>query len=406
MLAQRMNSFSTSGTAKARAAAKTACEAGIDVIDLTAGEILADPPATVRDGAIAAIEDGINRYTDTIGIEPLRAAIAEKVSRETGQLRATDEIAVTAGAKQALFNVALALLNPKDEVLIPAPYWTTFPAQLAIVGAKPVFVDTRTNNYLPRLQDLRAAITPATRAIVVNTPSNPTGAVYGRILLAGIAELAMEYDLWIIFDECYSGFVHAPRQHAHMCSLNAMARSRTLIINSFSKQLALTGWRIGYLAAPPKVIAAVKALQSHTTSNPNVIAQHAVLKHLREADGHYERALEKRVSRARQSGLKILSRLHHVRVSEAEGGFYFYLDLKDLLSSGSFGGETGDADDIAGLLIEKAGVAGISGTAFGDPFGLRLSYGLAQEQLEVGLEKLVRTLNALEPVTWPLQAIR
>jgi aspartate aminotransferase len=388
LLAQRTTQFAGSGTAAARAAAKAAAASGKEIIDLTAGEIWSDLAPTLRSGAIAAVESGVSRYTDTIGLEPLRQAIARKLSTDTGHVWSADEVAVTSGAKQALFNAAMVLLNPGDEVIIPAPYWTTFPAQVVIAGATPIYVDTRGNGYVPRPQDIEALINEKTRAIILNTPSNPTGAVYDEATLRAIANLAIAHRIWIIFDECYGAFAHEPRVHRNIVSVAPEIRGRAVIVNAFSKQLAITGWRLGYLAAPREVIGAVKALQSHTTSNPNVIAQHAVLEHLEKTDGAFERQLRAQLSAARALGLALLSNLKNVPPPLAQGGFYFYLDLSNLAA-----GRT--ADDIVNRLLAEGGVAAVSGSAFGDPHGLRLSYGIPLERLDVGLRRLVESLNAL-----------
>ncbi|WP_331375523.1 aminotransferase class I/II-fold pyridoxal phosphate-dependent enzyme [Sinorhizobium chiapasense] len=396
MLAERTALFKSSGTAAARAAAEAAAGSGKEIIDLTAGEIWSDLAPTIRVGALNAIRRGINRYTDTIGMIELREALAQKISGHTGQVWRADEVAVTCGAKQALFNAAMVLLNPGDEVIIPAPYWTTFPAQVLIAGGKPVHVETRANGYVPRVEDIAAAITDRTRAVVVNTPNNPTGAVYGSETLVGIGKLAIERDLWIIFDECYGDFIHVDDAHCPIVSILPEARSRTLIVNSFSKSLALTGWRIGYLAGPKEVISAVKALQSHTTSNPNVIAQHAALAHLLNSDGSYERHLRSHLAGARQTGLSALSTLTRIPVPKATGGFYFYLDVSGLLRLRFGNDEPMTADDIVHVLLTRAGVAAVSGTTFGDPAGLRLSYGVPPKKLEIGLTRLVEVLNAWE----------
>ena len=389
MLAQRTRLFGTSGTARARAAAKAAADAGRDIIDLTAGEIWSDLAPTIRDGALAAIRSGVNRYTDTTGMPVLRSALAAKVSAETGQRWGEEEIAVTAGAKQALFNIAMTLLDPGDEVIIPAPYWTTFPAQVLLAGGVPVFVETRHTGYVPSLAAIERAPTPRTRAIIVNTPSNPTGAVYDRDTLAAIAALAIARDLWVIFDECYGAFAHAPHTHHPIVALVPEVRPRTLIVNAFSKALALTGWRIGYVAGPAAVIDAVKALQSHTTSNPNVIAQHAVLAHLEHGDGAFEARLKEQLAVARKAGLRMLSELAHIPAPDAQGGFYFYLDVSGLPN---IAGKT--ADDVVLAFLEQAGVAVVSGTAFGDSMGVRLSYGVPLDRLGAGLSRLMTLLDA------------
>ncbi|MFQ3453913.1 aminotransferase class I/II-fold pyridoxal phosphate-dependent enzyme [Bradyrhizobium sp. UFLA01-814] len=395
MLAQRTFMFRSSDTAAARSVARAAAASGNEIIDLTAGEIWSDLAPSVREGAIAAIRCNINRYTDTLGLMELRHALARKISAETAQPWSADEVAVTSGAKQALYNAAMVLLNPGDEVLIPSPYWTTFPTQIALAGGKPIFVDTRHSNYVPRVPDLIAAITPKTKAIVVNTPNNPTGTVYGRDTLAGIATLAVERNLWIIFDECYGAFAHAPYTHDPIVSVAPRARDRILIVNSFSKSLALTGWRIGYLAGPSAVIGAVKALQSHTTSNPNVIAQHALLHHLETRSPIFELRLQRHVANARALGLSILSALTLVPHPAAQGGFYFYLDLRGLQQRTQANRCELDADSVVNALLMDAGVATVSGTAFGDPTGIRLSYGIDLELLDKALRRLTATLNEL-----------
>ncbi|MHC4044840.1 aminotransferase class I/II-fold pyridoxal phosphate-dependent enzyme [Bradyrhizobium sp. 23AC] len=393
MLAQRTRLFKLSETAAAKAAAKAAAAKGKKIIDLTAGEIWSDLASSVREGAIAAIDRNLNRYTDTVGLMELREALARKICAETDQPWSADEIAVTNGAKQALFNAAMVILNPGDEVLIPVPYWTTFPAQSLVAGGMPVFVETRHSNFVPRVRDLAAAITSRTKAIVVNTPNNPTGAIYDRDTLAGIAQLAIDRNLWIIFDECYETFVHAPHTHHPIVSVSPLARDRILIVNSFSKSLALTGWRIGYLAGPKVVISAIKALQSHTTSNPNVIAQHALLHYLEHGDPAFRLQLQRRIANARALGLSILSALQFVPPPAAQGGFYFYLDIRELQERAKAFGRELNADDVVKMLLMDAGVATVSGTAFGDPAGVRLSYGVDLELLDKGLRDLTATLN-------------
>ncbi|WP_407175598.1 pyridoxal phosphate-dependent aminotransferase [Bradyrhizobium sp. STM 3562] len=392
-LAQRTHLFKLSKTATAKIAAKDAATSGKEIIDLTAGEIWSDIAPSVREGAIAAIDRNLNRYTDTVGLLELRHAVACKIAAETAQPWSAEEIAVTNGAKQALFNAAMVLLNPGDEVLIPAPYWSTFPAQIVVAGGTPVFIETRHTNYVPRLTDLAAAVTSKTKAIVVNTPNNPTGAVYDYDTLAGIAQLATDRNLWIIFDECYGAFAHAPHTHHPILSVAPRARNRTLLVNSFSKSLALTGWRIGYLAGPKAVISAVKALQSHTTSSPNVVAQHALLQHLDSGDTGFQTQLQRGIANARALGLSILSELTSVPHPCAQGGFYFYLDLTELLRRMNSNGGRTNADDIVTALLMDTGVAVVSGTAFGDPAGIRVSYGIDLQPLEKALRRLTAALN-------------
>lgn len=396
MLAQRTHLFELSKVAAAKSTVKAAAANGKDIIDLTTGEIPSEIAPSVRDGAIEAIDRNLNCSTDTIGLMKLRHALARKLSAETAQPWSAHEIAVTNGAKHGLFNVAMALLNPGDEVLIPAPYWNTFPAQVAVAGGTPVFIETRYNNYVPRLTDLEAALTSKTRAIMINTPNNPTGAMYDRDTLISIAEFAINQDLWIIFDECYAAFAHAPNVHHPIVSVAPRARHRTLIVNSFSQSLALAGWRIGYVAGPKAVISAVEALQSHTTSSPNVIAQHAVLRHLERGDSYFEMLLRRHVANARALGLSILSGMKLVPKPAAQGGFYFYLDLSEMQRRANARGHELNAEEVVNVLLTEAGVSTLSGTAFGDSVGIRLSYGIDLDLLDKGLRLVTATLNRWE----------
>jgi aspartate aminotransferase len=367
-----------------------------ELIDLTTKEILARPPDEVRAGAIAAIEQGINHSTDVIGIEPLRKAIARRLAMATGLIWRTDEVAVTAGAKPALFNAALAILNPGDEVLIPCPYWSTFASHVVLAGAKPIFVklDAR-DDYRPRIERLEQTLTSATRAIVVNTPGNPTGAILDGELLRAIADFAVRNGLWIIFDECDSAFVFEPSRHHHILSVNPAARSCTLIVNSFSTSLALAGWRLGYVAGPQDVIAAVRAVQDQTMSSPNVITQHGVLAYLRCHDDHFEQAMRTSLGFNRAQGLDAFSRLMCTPLPVAQGGCSYYLDLSDLLAQVGQRNGICSAGDLARFLSEEAGVAVATGSEFGDHNGIRISYSVDPGVLRRGLERLIDALNDL-----------
>ncbi|WP_081160118.1 aminotransferase class I/II-fold pyridoxal phosphate-dependent enzyme [Ensifer aridi] len=396
MLAQRMTLLSGSGTAAARDAAKVAAATGRQIVDLAAGEVIIAPPRTVREGAIAAIEAGTNRYTDSIGVSPLREAIAEKLTKNTRVAWTAENIAVTNGAKQALLDAAFAILDPGDEVIIFRPCWPTFPSQVLLAGAKPVFVDVKAPDYIPSIESIRAAVTSRTKAIILNSPNNPTGAVYDRATLQAMGDLAIGYKLWIISDECYSNFVFSGKGPESIVTSHPGIRTRTVLVNAFSKELAVTGWRLGYFAAPPEIVSAARKLQSHTTSNANVIAQHAILHHLSVSDGTFEREMHERLAKARQDGLKMLSGLVDVAAPQADGSFFFYLDLSGLLAKLPAGSSVRTGSDISRLLLEEAGVASVAGSTFGDPDGLRLSFGAPPERLIPALEKVVDTLNSLK----------
>ncbi|MDA9535313.1 aspartate aminotransferase [Bradyrhizobium sp. CCBAU 21362] len=396
MLAQRISLLSESGTAAAREAAQDVVAAGHPIIDLATGEVITEPPSSVREGAIAAIKAGTNRYTSSIGLLPLRAAVAEKLSTETGISWNSEDIVITAGAKQGLLDAALAVLDPDDEAIIIRPCWPTFPSQVLLAGAKPIFVDARPPTYIPAIDAIRAAVTPRTKAMIINSPNNPTGAVYDRTTLQAIGDLAVNYQMWIISDECYSNFVFTGVPHESIVMAHPGARSRTILVNAFSKELAITGWRLGYFAAPPAIISAAKKLQSHTTSNANVIAQQAVLHHLQVGDGSYEREIHQRLSDARTTGLRILADLQDVSPPIADGSFFFYLDLSRLLSSLPDGATVRSTEDIARLILKEVAVGSVAGGTFGDANGLRLSFGVPPDLLESGLRRVVETLNSLK----------
>ncbi|BAB54516.1 aminotransferase class I/II-fold pyridoxal phosphate-dependent enzyme [Mesorhizobium japonicum] len=398
MLSQRMSLLSGPGTVAAQEPAELAqlaAAAGRQIIDLAAGEIIIETPLSVREGAIAAINAGTNRYTDAIGLTLLRKAVAEKLAAQTHVGWNLEDIVITAGAKQALLNAALAVLDPGDEVIIIRPSWPTFASQILLAGAKPVFVDSRPSTYIPNIGAVRDALTQRTKAIIVNSPNNPTGIIYDPTTLRAIGDLAIDHHLWIVSDECYSCFVFAGR-HESIVTAHPGVRSRTILVNTFSKELAITGWRLGYLAGPPEIVAAAKKLQSDMTSNANVIAQHAVLHHLEVGDCSFERKMHQRLSKARHTGLRILAGLEGVTVPRADGTFFFYLDLKRLISELSAEGPVRSADDIARLLLDETDVATVAGGFFGDMNGLRLSFGVPQDLLELGLKRVVETLNSLK----------
>ncbi|MCK1740156.1 pyridoxal phosphate-dependent aminotransferase [Bradyrhizobium sp. 139] len=391
MLAQRMSFLSRPGTAAAPAAT-----IGRKLIDLSTDEVVTEPPSSVREGAIAAVNRGISGYTDSIGRAALRRAVAEKLSAGTGIDWSREGIVITAGATQALLDAALAVLNPGDETIIIRPCRPTFPFQVRLAGATPVFVDARRPRYIPDINGIRAAVTPRTTAITINSPNNPTGVVYDRTTLRNIGELAINCKMWIFSDESHSSLVFTgSRRHESIVMAHPGVRSRTIVINSFSSELGIMGWRLGYCAAPAEIVFAARRRQSHTTANPNVIAQHAILHHLQVSDGSFERNLRQRLAETRNTGLHIVSDLRDVAPPRADGSLFFYLDLSRLISALPTEGLVRSIDDIAGLLMEQANVACVGGDVFGDVNGLRLSFGAPPDLVDTGLKRIVETMNSL-----------
>jgi aspartate aminotransferase len=294
ILADRAKKITPPGTSRMRELANDLKRSGVDVINFAAGELDGDVSEVMKMAAQRAIDEGHNKYTPTLRMKALRHSIAEQVSQRCGTQYVAEEIGVTAGAKQALYNTAMVLFDPGDDIIIPQPYWVTFPAQVEIAGAKPVFVDTRKTGYKLAIDDLVRAITPATKAVIINSlnnnsPNNSTGVIYDREALLGMARMAAERQFWIIFGECYSDLVRAGSTHRNVVQLQKGIKEQTILVNSFSKSHAVTGWRIGYACGPKHVIRAMENFQGHTTSNPCTISRHAAAGALRRDDGVFIR---------------------------------------------------------------------------------------------------------------------
>jgi aspartate aminotransferase len=300
---------------------------GIDVINFAAGELDGDASELMKTAAKLAIDEGCNKYTPTLGTRNLRERIAEKVSERCGVQYVADEIGVTAGAKQALYNTAMVLFNPGDEVIIPQPYWVTFPAQVQLAGANPVFVDTTTTGYQLAPEYLERAITPATKAVIINSPNNPTGVVYEHEALRRISHIALERQIWIIFDECYAELVREGATHRNVVQLVKETKGQTILINSFSKSHAVTGWRIGYACGPKHVISAMETFQGHTTSNACTISQQAATVALQQDDGQFNRNVNALLEERLRIALRIIDSMKGVSCAPANGAFYLFLNV-------------------------------------------------------------------------------
>lgn len=399
-LAGRTALITPPGTSRMRVIANELKEAGVHVVNFAAGELDVDTSDVIKDAAKAAIDGKRNVYTPTLGLMPLRERIAADLSERCGTPYTAAEVGVTAGAKQALFNAAMVLLDPGDEVIIPQPYWVTFPTQVEIAGARPVFVDTRETGYRLDVASIERAVSPRTKAIVINSPNNPTGVVYDRDAIVGVAELAVRHDLWIIFDECYAELVRSGHTHTNIVAACPATKDRTVIVNSFSKSHALTGWRIGYAAGPGRVIKAMENLQGHTTSNPCSIAQYAVLEALRSGGRAFiedvNRRLDERLDRAMVivRDMEVLG--DGIGCAPAEGAFYLFLDIRSTIGKRHGGQLIPNVGALCERILGEAKVAVVPGSAFGDPTGIRLSYAIADEDVTEGLDRLRRFFAALE----------
>ncbi len=393
MLAERTRQIKGSQTSGMRNRAKRLAEQGVDVINFAAGELDLDTSPSIKRQTKAAVDGRRNQYTETMGLAELRKGLAARVSAQTGVTYTPDEIGVTAGAKQALYNAVMVLFQPGDEVIVPSPYWVTFPAQVVLAGAKPVFLPTAQDNFQISAATLASQITPQTRGIILNTPHNPTGVIYSATELKSIAALALAKNLVIVFDECYEKLVYAPSVHQNIVRLVPEVKSRTVLISSFSKTYCMTGWRVGYLAAPAPVIKAISDLQGHTTSNACNLAQFGALAALDPANDDFLANVHQVLSERRDCAFDATGRLPHVTCPIPQGAFYLFLDVSWFLGRSYQEKSIGNIDTFTELLLEFAHVAVVPGSAFGSDHHVRISYAVSKEHVAEGMNRIKKFLE-------------
>ncbi|MGP3952337.1 aminotransferase class I/II-fold pyridoxal phosphate-dependent enzyme [Streptomyces sp. 7N604] len=369
---------------------------GAEVIDFASGELDFEPPAGLRRALAEALEGPTHQCTGTAGLPELRAALAGRVARTRRVACEPSEVLVTAGARHGLHLGCLALLNQGDEVLVPLPAWGTFMAQVRLVGANPVGLDTRPTGFVPTVEALEELRTPRTRMIVLNTPNNPTGAVYPPERLARITEWAAHSGLWILFDECYGDLVLPGAEHAHPVALVPEARDHVVSFGSFSTSFAVSGWRAGYAYGAERVVAALSDLQRHTTSNAVSAVQHGLLPAARGEEDIFLAEIRAVLRHRHRVVRSALDDLPHVSAADPRGAFYFFLDATPLLGRTLRGTQLDSADTLAAALLEHAHVALAPGTAFGAEGHLRLSYGLPEDRIAEGLGRLRGVLAEVE----------
>ncbi|MBB6099767.1 aspartate aminotransferase [Deinobacterium chartae] len=373
-LSHKVRSLKPSSTVAVAARALELKRQGVDVISLAAGEPDFDTPEHVRRAALEAIEAGRTRYTQVQGIPELREAISSKLARENGLSYAPEQITVTNGGKQALFNAFLALLDPGDEVIIPAPFWVSYPEIVSFAGGVPVFVETRAENgYALDPEAVRAAVSERTVAIVLNSPSNPTGVVYPEEVVRAVAELAAERGLLVVSDEIYEHIIYDARH----VSAARFAPDNVLVVNGASKAYAMTGWRLGYAAGPRPLINAMNALQGQSTSNASSVSQWAAIAALEDSREFIAMAVGQ--FRARRD--RIVAGLNALGLATPtpEGAFYVMADTRSLHQ---------DELKAAQLLLDQARIAAVPGTDFHAPGRVRLSYATSMAQIDEALARI------------------
>ncbi|HVP59182.1 MAG TPA: pyridoxal phosphate-dependent aminotransferase [Myxococcaceae bacterium] len=388
-LARRLAEIQPSPTLALNARAKALAAAGKDVAGLSAGEPDFDTPEHVKEAAIQALREGFTKYTATAGIPELRAAIVKKLRDENGLDFAADQVIVTNGGKQALYNCFQALLSDGDEVVMFSPYWVSYPEQVLLAGGRPVVVPTRVEDgFRPDPDALARAITSRTRAVIFNSPSNPTGAVLPKAnLLELAAVMAVHPDVLVVTDDIYEKLLYTGHPFANIADVAPALRSRTLVVNGMSKAYAMTGWRVGYAAGPRDVIKGMQLVQDQATSNVNSITQKAALAALTGPQEPVQ-AMVREFHQRRDLLFAGLTQIPGVRCVKPEGAFYAFPDVSAWVGKSWKGQRLGSAHDISERLLEDLLVAAVPGEPFGAPGHLRFSFAASRATLEKGLQRL------------------
>ncbi|EOU1699351.1 pyridoxal phosphate-dependent aminotransferase [Clostridium perfringens] len=363
---------------------------GIDVVSFGVGEPDFNTPKNIIEAATRAMEEGKTKYTATSGIVELKEAIAKKLHDDNGLNYGTKNIIISTGAKQSLANVFMAILNPGDEVIIPVPYWVSYPELVKLSDGVPVFIETKKeNDFKVTYDELKSVLSENTKAIVINSPNNPTGTVYSKKDLEVIAKFAEENDLIIISDEIYEKLIYGKEKHISIASLSEDAFKRTVVINGFSKAYAMTGWRIGYAACyDEELIKVMNNVQSHMTSNTNSIAQFAALEAL-NGDQETIKNMVKEFSLRRELMIELISGIDDLTFIEPKGAFYVMIDVSKVLKKANIKGSM----EFANLLLKEENVVVIPGIAFGEDNFIRLSYATSEEEIIKGLKRIKKFVN-------------
>ncbi|BCA53440.1 Aspartate aminotransferase [Nitrospira sp. KM1] len=394
-LAARVGRIAPSPTLAMAATAKAMAAQGIDVIDFSTGEPDFDTPEPVKAAAEAAIRAGFTKYTPSSGIDELRSAIIDKLRTELGLQYEKSQILVSCGAKHSLYNLAEALLEEGDEIIIPTPYWVSYSDQTLLNDAKAVLLPTReADGYAIRPDELQRLITRRTKAIIINSPCNPTGITYDRRMLEGVAALAERHDLLIISDEIYEKVLYDGASHVSIATLGPEIAARTVIINGVSKAYAMTGWRIGYAAGPKELIGAMANIQSQSTSNPCSISQKAAVAALRLGEPYTIKMVQEFALR-RQAIVKGLNQISGVSCRMPAGAFYAFPNIGRMLGKTGPDGVIAHPQDLANYLLKHAHIAVVPGEPFGSQEHVRLSYATAMDTISRGLERLNGALRQL-----------
>ena len=395
-LSKKAGNISPSITLSITAKANELKAQGVDVVSFGAGEPDFNTPQNIINAAIKAMNDGKTKYTPAGGILELKKTICKKFKEDNDLDYAPDQITISTGAKQCLANTFMAILNPGDEVLIPIPYWVSYPELVKLADGVPVFVETsKENNYKYTIADLEKAVSNKTKAILLNSPNNPTGTIYHKDELIEIAEFAKKHDLLIVSDEIYEKLIYDGEKHISIASLSDDAYERTIVINGVSKTYAMTGWRLGYVAASKEITKLMTSIQSHMTSNVNTITQYATIEAL---NGPVEdlNNMVKEFERRRNFMIDRLSKIDGVSIIKPNGAFYIMVNIASYFNKAFKGEVINNSLDFARVLLDEEKVAVIPGSGFGLDEYIRLSYATSMDIIESGIDRIDAFLNKIK----------
>jgi aspartate aminotransferase len=395
-LADRVNKIQPSPTLAIDAKAKALKAQGVDIIGFGAGEPDFDTPANIKEAAKKAIDAGFTKYTAVGGTDELKDAIIAKLKNDNGLVYTRNEVSAACGAKHSLYNISQALVQEGDEVIIPAPYWVSYPDQVILAGGKPVFIETdETSAFKITPEQLEKAITKNTRALILNSPCNPTGTTYSKEELKLLGEVCLKHDFIIITDDIYERLLYDNQTFCNIVNAVPALQSRVIVVNGVSKTYSMTGWRIGYAAGPAEIISAITKMQSQSTSNPSSIAQKAAV----EALNGPQDAVAKMVVEFAKRRTYIVGRLNEipgVTCFNSTGAFYAFPNISQLYGKSHNGVAINNSSDFAAYLLEHAKVALVPGIAFGADKFARLSYATSMENISKGMDRIEAAVKNLK----------
>lgn len=394
-LSKKAQAVKPSSTLAVSAKAKEMKAAGIDVVGFGAGEPDFVTPENICEAAIAAIREGFTKYTPASGIPELKEAVCRKFEKFNHIAYEPDQIVISNGGKHSLTNICTALLNPGDEVIIPSPHWLSYPEMVKLADGVPVFVrGEKEQGYKVNAKQIEEAITPKTKALILNTPSNPTGMLYTREELEEIAEVVVRNDIYVISDEIYEYLIYGGQEHVSIASLNEEIYRRTITVSGLAKSYAMTGWRIGYTGSPKEIASVMGSVQSHSTSNPNSIAQKAAVEALNGPQEAVQIMVDE-FDKRRKYMFRRFSEMPFVSILEPKGAFYCFVDLSEALEKEYNGEKIGTDMRLAEILLDNYQVAIVPCVDFGFPDHMRLSYATSMEEIEKGLDRIEAFLKTL-----------